>query len=68
MELTTEEMLFKYKGKQSVEKDFSFFTPLELTDSIFLKSLHKVEALGLIMSLCLLIYTSGQPQVGQTLN
>ena len=40
MELTTEEMLSKYKGQQSVERGFRFLKdPLFLTDSVFLKSL-----------------------------
>ena len=39
MELTTEEMLSKYKGQQSVERGFRFLKdPLFLTDSVFLKS------------------------------
>ena len=50
MELTTEEMLSKYKGQQSVERGFRFLKdPLFLTDSVFLKSSHRIEALGLIM-------------------
>lgn len=36
MELTTEEMLSKYKGQQSVERGFRFLKdPLFLTDSVF---------------------------------
>ena len=38
-----------------------------LTDSIFLKSAKRIEALGLIMGLCLLVYTLGQRQLRQTL-
>ena len=58
MELTTEEMLSKYKGQQSVERGFRFLKdPLFLTDSVFLKSSHRIEALGLIMGLCLLVFT-----------
>lgn len=58
MELTKEEMLSKYKGQQSVERGFRFLKdPLFLTDSVFLKSPHRIEALGLIMGLCLLVYT-----------
>ena len=47
MELTAEEMLSKYKGQQSVERGFRFLKdPLFLTDSVFLKSPHSIEALG----------------------
>ncbi|MBP0026860.1 hypothetical protein [Roseofilum sp. Guam] len=38
-----------------------------LTDSVFLKSAHPIEALGLIMGLCLLIYTLGQRQLRHSL-
>ncbi|NEQ76765.1 MAG: hypothetical protein F6K23_29340 [Okeania sp. SIO2C9] len=45
------------KDQQSVERGFRFLNaPLFLTDSVFLKSHQRIEALGLIMSLCLLVY------------
>ena len=67
-ELTAEEMLSKYKDQQSVERGFRFFKdPYFLTDSVFLKSPQRIEALGLIMGLCLLVYTLGQRQLRQTL-
>ena len=62
-------MFSKYKGQQSVERGFRFLKdPLFLTDSVFLKSSHRIEALGLIMGLCLLVFTLGQRQLRQTLN
>ena len=67
-ELTAEQMLSKYKGQPAVERGFRFFKdPYLLTDSVFLKSPHRIEALGLIMGLCLLVYTLGQRQLRQTL-
>jgi transposase len=67
-ELTAEEMLSKYKGQQSVERGFRFLKdPYFLTDSVFLKSPHRIEALALIMGLCLLVYTLGQRQLRHTL-
>ena len=61
-------MLYKYKGQQSVERGFSFLKdPMFLTDSVFLKSPRRIEALGLIMGLCLLVYSWGQRQLRQTL-
>ena len=66
--LKTEEMLSKYKGQQAVERGFRFLKdPMFLTDSVFLKSPERIEALGLIMGLCLLVYTLGQRQLRQTL-
>ena len=67
-QLTADEILSKYKDQQSVERGFSFLKdPLFLTDSVFLKSPRRIESLGLIMGLCLLVYTLGQRQLRQTL-
>ena len=61
-------MLCKYKEQQSVEPGFSFLKDqMFLTDSIFLKSAKRIEALGLIMGLCLLVYTLGQRELRGTL-
>jgi transposase len=66
--LTAETMLSKYKGQQAVERGFRFLKdPMFLTDSVFLKSPERIEALGLIMGLCLLVYTLGQRQLRQNL-
>ena len=66
--LTAEEMLSKYKEQQAVERGFRFLKdPMFFTDSVFLKSPERIEALGLIMGLCLLVYTLGQRQLRQTL-
>ena len=37
--------------------------PLFFTDSVFLKSPERIEALALIMGLCLLVYTLAQRQL-----
>ncbi|NET91266.1 MAG: IS1634 family transposase [Kamptonema sp. SIO1D9] len=66
--LSAEEMLSKYKGQQGVERGFRFLKdPMFLTDSVFLKSPQRIESLGLIMGLCLLVYTLGQRQLRQCL-
>jgi transposase len=66
--LTCEAMLSKYKGQQSVERGFRFLKdPRFLTDSVFVKSPRRVETLGFIMGLCLLVYSLGQRQLRQTL-
>lgn len=61
-------MLSKYKEQQAVERGFRFLKdPMFFTDSIFLKSPERIQSLGLIMGLCLLVYTLGQRQLRQTL-
>jgi transposase len=67
-QLSSEDMIAKYKNQQSSERGFSFLKdPLFFTDSVFLKSPERIEALALIMGLCLLVYTLAQRQLRQTL-
>lgn len=67
-ELNNLEMLCKYKEQQSSERGFSFLKdPLFFTDSVFLKSPERIEALALVMGLCLLVYTLAQRLLRQTL-
>ena len=57
-------MLNEYKAQQSCERGFGFLKdPLFFADSIFLKSPARIESLGMIMGLCLLVYTLAQRQV-----
>ena len=61
-------MLCEYKNQQQVERGFGFLKdPLFLTDSVFLKSPERIEVLGCIMGLCLLVYTLAQREFRQTL-
>lgn len=63
-ELSNEQMLSEYKAQQSCERGFSFLkNPLFLADSIFLKSPERIEALAVIMGLCLLVYTLAQREL-----
>ncbi|BAZ85350.1 IS1634 family transposase [Dolichospermum compactum] len=63
-ELSNEKMLSEYKAQQSCERGFSFLkNPLFLADSIFLKSPERIEALAMIMGLCLLVYTLAQREI-----
>jgi transposase len=63
-QLTADEMIAKYKNQQASERGFSFLKdPLFFTDSVFLKSPERIEALALIMGLCLLVYTLAQRQL-----
>lgn len=67
-ELSSEAMLFEYKNQKYVEGGFGFLKdPLFLTDSVFIKSPERIEVLGCIMGLCLLVYTLAQRELRQTL-
>lgn len=67
-ELSNEQMIAKYKEQQSAERGFAFLKdPLFFTDSVFLKSPERIEALCLIMGLCLLVYTLAQRYLRQAL-
>jgi transposase len=57
-ELTNDELLAKYKGRQSVERRFRFLkNPLFFTSSVFVKTPRRVTAIAMVMELCLLVYT-----------
>lgn len=60
-QLSCDEMIAKYKEQQSSERGFAFLKdPLFFSDSVFLKSPERIEALALVMGLCLLVYSLGQ--------
>jgi transposase len=55
-QLSADQALHEYKAQQGVERGFRFLKdPLFFASSIFLKSPKRVAALGMIMSLCLLV-------------
>jgi transposase len=59
--LSAKEMLFNYKEQQAVERGFRFLKdPFFMTSSVFLKSQERIMALGMVMCLCLLVYTIAQ--------
>jgi transposase len=63
-----EQLLADYKDQQSVERGFRFLKdPWFMIDSIFLKSPRRIEALMMVMTLCLLVYNLGQHRLRQTL-
>ena len=67
-QLSKQELLNNYKGQQSVERGFRFLKdPLFMTSSVFLKTQERIVALGMIMCLCLLIYTLAQRYLRQKL-
>lgn len=68
-ELSNDEMITEYKAQQSCERGFGFLKdPLFFTDSVFLKSPERIEALAMLMGLCLLVYTLAQRQLRQVLS
>lgn len=67
--LSNDSMLKEYKAQQSCERGFGFLKdPLFFADSIFLKSPERIESLGMIMGLCLLVYTLAQRQLRAALS
>jgi transposase len=66
--LSVEDLLKNYKGQQSVERGFRFLKdPLFMTSSVFLKKDTRIVALGMVMCLCLLVYTLAQRYLRQKL-
>ncbi|HLP90259.1 MAG TPA: IS1634 family transposase [Nostocaceae cyanobacterium] len=67
-ELSNDSILSEYKAQQSCERGFGFLKdPLFFADSIFLKSPERIESLGMIMGLCLLVYTLAQRHIRNAL-
>jgi transposase len=63
-QFTADDALGEYKAQQSTERGFRFLKdPLFFTSSVFLKSARRIEALGMIMALCLLVYNLAQRQL-----
>ncbi|MDY6899513.1 MAG: IS1634 family transposase [Cyanobacteriota bacterium] len=66
--LGNDDMLSEYKAQQSCERGFGFIKdPLFFADSIFLKSPERIQAMAMIMGLCLLVYTLAQRQIRKAL-
>jgi transposase len=64
LQFTGDDALREYKAQQSTERGFRFLKdPLFFTSSVFLKSAKRIEALGMIMALCLLVYNLAQRQL-----
>jgi transposase len=63
-----EMMLQEYKEQQNVEGGFRFVKdPWFMVDSIFLKSPKRIEALMMIMTLCLMVYNIAQYRLRESL-
>ncbi|WP_256491585.1 IS1634 family transposase [Endozoicomonas sp. SCSIO W0465] len=62
--LSTAEVLSTYKSQQSVERGFRFLkSPEFLVSSLFLKKPERIEALLMVMTLCLLVYAAIQHRI-----
>jgi transposase len=67
--LSNDDMISEYKAQQSCERGFGFLKdPLFFADSIFLKASERIEAMAMIMGLCLLVYTLAQRQIRAALS
>jgi transposase len=56
-----EQILHDYKDQQGAERGFRFLKdPWFMVDSIFLKTPQRIEALMMVMTLCLLVYNVAQ--------
>ncbi len=67
--LSHDDMISEYKAQQSCERGFGFLKDaLFFADSIFLKSPERIEAMAMIMGLCLLVYTLAQRQMRKALS
>ena len=59
LKLTPKEVLDEYKSQQRVERGFRFLkSPEFLSDAMFLKKPQRIEAMLMIMTLCLLVYAA----------
>ena len=65
---TEEEILEEYKEQQDVERGFRFLKdPWFMVDSVFLKTPKRIEALMMVMTLCLMVYNFGQYKIRERL-
>ncbi len=60
--------MIKYKEQQAPERGFAFLKDsLFFADSVFLKTPQRVEAMAMLMGLCLLVYSLGQRELRRQL-
>ena len=62
--LAAAEVLENYKSQQQVERGFRFLKdPIFLVSSLFLKKPERIEAMLMIMTLCLMLYAAIQHRI-----
>lgn len=54
--LTAQELLRVYKGQYGVESDFAFLKDPLIVNDTFLKSPHRIDALGMVLVIALLVW------------
>lgn len=63
-QLSADEILTAYREQQSAERGFAFLKdPLFFADAVYLKTSERIEAMAMLMGLCLLVYKIGQRQL-----
>ena len=66
--LSDQAILLAYKEQQAAERGLAFLKDrIFFADNIFLKMPQRIEALAMVMGLCLLVYTLAQRQLRQNL-
>jgi transposase len=67
--LSADDALKEYKAQQGTERGFRFLKDsLFFASSVFLKTPKRIAALGMLMALCLLVYSLGQRQLRKALS
>lgn len=66
--LSDEDILIEYKQQSQVESGFRFIKdPCFQVSSVFLKTPHRIEALMMVMTLCLMVYNMAQFYIRRSL-
>lgn len=68
MILSNEEVLSEYKGQSGTERGFKFIKDDTFqVDSVFLKTPERIDALMMVMTLCLMVYGVSEYELQQSL-
>lgn len=66
--LSNEDVLSEYKGQSGVERGFKFIKDDTFqVDSVFLKTPERIDALMMVMTLCLMVYGVSEYELHQSL-
>ena len=66
--LSNEEILSEYKGQSGTERGFKFIKDDTFqVDSVFLKTPERIDALMMVMTLCLMVYGVSEYELQQSL-
>ena len=68
-QLPDDQILSEYKGQAALEKGFRFLKdPWFMASSIYLKNNSRIEALMMIMTLCLMVYNFAEQRLRKMIN